>query len=349
MRLIKVGSFLILCWLAASPNPARAGGLGEEGLQPVFDGKYVRIPLPLSAASARTWIALHETMVKPPPDQAPLKDVLKLVRDALRGKVDKPSEIELYIDPLTLAEEGLTPETVIHPPFVGPAEVSLDTYLTFVLRPFIFTHFAHDKLVIVESPCDDCPGEATATAPEAWTWLVLHEVIPLKFADGATLEDVLKAIQRATVGKGKEGRGLVIHANPIGLREAEKELSSMVAIDLERAPLCTALGLVLQQLGLRFHVREDGVLVVTNREDEEVGPMDATWALDQYQMDRYVSFYDRGNDELEIGQLKRELAKHPAPAGPAKPAETGQGFRSLRPEPAGITPRQRRGHRSPRH
>lgn len=324
MRLLRAATFtLILTSLSLPLRPADGGGFGG-GEFPADDPpkgvKYEPVRLPLSAKSARTWITLRETMVKPSPDQTPLAMVIQSLRDATRGKGPR---LRIYIDPASLHESEITMTTPIAAPFVGEDEVSLNTYLGFILKPFGLTHRVHDNLVVIDSPCDDCPAPVEVSAAEAWTWLLLHEEVPLHFPDETPLNDVLKAIHEGTVGKGPGGRGLVIHLDPTGLREARKATDSPVTIDMEDVPLCTSLGLVLNQLGLGFRVREDGVLVVTHLtvSDENL-LMDEFETLEAYQLERYSSFWERHN--AKAASRKRDDPDRPLKKSFFGPEETSK-------------------------
>jgi hypothetical protein len=306
-------------------------------------------PTPPTPASAKTWIALHETMVKTLPDKTPFGEVIAAIRAALRGPQGEPPEVEIYLEPISLEEYELTMTTPILSPFVGQVEVSVHTYLTYILRPFSLIHYAHDRLVIVTSPCDDCPGEPTATANEAWTWRLLHEVVPLKFPDGVALVDLLETIQRGTVGKGKNGHGLVIYVDPLGLKEVGKQLSSSVSIDLENSPLCTALGLALKTIDLAFRVRGDGIIEVTSRGGERLGPMDVTETMYHYQLERYWGFHEAQDAEAAERELERkERAKPQGKDEPEKASGTGDGFRSPRPRKHRAADEHRRVRRTQR-
>lgn len=327
---------LALLALFAAPIPGHGGGFGGGASEPevkaaadeMAEAEYQPVRLPLSAAAARTWIALHETMVKPPADGTPFGEVIAALKAAARGKAAE-APFEWYLGPTELKEGEITMTTPISSPFVGREEVSLQTYLGFLLKPHGLEHVVHDGLLVIEIPCDDCPRKLAVTAAEAWAWRVLHEVVPLHFPDATPLKDVLEAAQRATAGKGKGGRGLVIHADPLGLREAEKNLDAPVSIDLERAPLCTALGLILQQLGLEFSVRGDGVVFITNRggdDEEDSYLMDEAEAVASVQGLRYALFHEERNNRAEMRMLQKRLA-HPDPTGKPAVGVPAHGFR----------------------
>ncbi len=85
----------------------------------------------------------------------------------------------------------------------------------------------------------------------------------MRFPVETPLEDVLEYIKSAT--KGPNDNGLPMYVDPVGLNEAEKTMTSPVAINLEGIPLKTSLRLALRQLGLYYYVR-DGLLTVTSGE-----------------------------------------------------------------------------------
>jgi hypothetical protein len=312
MRPLRLASLVLtlglLAWCGQPPCRGQFVEFGEGGMIEEQEGEYQPVSLPISAKAARTWIALHETMIRPLPDQTPFGAIIKAVKALVRGKDGKSPPFEFYLDPVELAVVGLTMETPMASSFVGDQEVSVYQNLQLLLRWSPLVCIVHDGIVIIETPCDDCPGYPKVTTSEAWTWLVLHEVVPLSFPNETPLQEVLQAIQRATIGKGKEGRGLAIYVDPIALRDAKKTPGTKVTIELEHVPLRASLGLILKQVDLGFRVREDGILIISNR-DEVDSPMDeAQLALD-YQFARYGSFHDRRNSRQELRRLEAKLLK----------------------------------------
>jgi hypothetical protein len=94
----------------------------------------------------------------------------------------------------------------------------------------------------------------------------LTQCVPMRFTTPTTLEEVLKYVREAT--RGPDGAPIPIFVDPIGLKEAEKSMTSTVTgIDLEGVMLRTSLRLCLRQLDLVF-VAKDGVLLITSQEDE---------------------------------------------------------------------------------
>ncbi len=128
------------------------------------DKKPASWPPPMSARAAATWIALYETMIRPPPDRTPLRDVIRLLREATRGKDGKGREIDFRFKEGALEEAEVTLDAPVASPFVGQPEVSVDTYLKYVLHQFIWERYVHDGFVVIDSPCDDCEGYATVSA-----------------------------------------------------------------------------------------------------------------------------------------------------------------------------------------
>ncbi len=109
----------------------------------------------------------------------------------------------------------------------------------------------------------------------AETWEKLGQPIPMSFPNETPLEDVVKYIKSATTEKGDDDdHGLAVYIDPIGLQEAEKTPTSPVRIDLEDVPLSTSLELLLKQLGMKFYVQKDGIVVITSESNEDA-PVEA--------------------------------------------------------------------------
>jgi hypothetical protein len=105
-------------------------------------------------------------------------------------------------------------------------------------------------------------------------WLKLQEKIPLAFPIETSLEDVLKSIQQSTIDKTDFPEGIPYYINPIGLQEADKTSTSTMMINLKGISLATSLKLALDQIGLAFWIHPDGLLVITNKESEDI-PVEA--------------------------------------------------------------------------
>lgn len=82
----------------------------------------------------------------------------------------------------------------------------------------------------------------------------------MSFREGTELRDILNYIKLSTT---TPGFGVSSMIDPVGLREAERNLSSPVVIDIEGVPLVTTLRLILDQIGLVYQVK-DGVLIISS-------------------------------------------------------------------------------------
>ena len=98
----------------------------------------------------------------------------------------------------------------------------------------------------------------------------LDKVVAMNFPNETPLEDVLKYIKESTADA--KGKTIPIYVSPKALQESEKTMTSPVTIDLEDIPLRTTLRLLLDQIELRYLVR-DGILYITNGSDDE-DPLD---------------------------------------------------------------------------
>jgi hypothetical protein len=319
---------LVLGSLAWTPQPNLGGGEDDREFAERDEGGFRPPRLPVSARSARTWIKLHETMVKPLPDETPFGEAIQALREATRGRDGKEPPIDFFFDLDGLSQVDMTVSSPVNPPILGREAVSLDTYLSLMLDDLDLVHRVDEGVVIIQAPCEDCPCHRTVTAPEARTWLLLHEVVPLKFGPGgeATWPDGLEAIRRATAGK--DGRGLLIHVAPMRFK-GEVNITSVIpeSIVLEQAPLCTSLGLLLGPFGMGFHVREDGVVFVSG-ELERSSPRDADEVSRRYLRARYDLHRERRKSALPGGEERRheKSAGDIPPNSPRNPrSETGPG------------------------
>jgi hypothetical protein len=129
--------------------------------------------------------------------------------------------------------------------------------------------FTHDFGPDVEQP----PRRSMAAQPTpkgpmsaraAKTWERLAKDTNFRFADETPFEEVLKYIKAASATEGADDPGLPIYVDPVGLQEAEKTMTAPITIDLDDVPIKSGLELLLKQLGLRFFVRDDGILVITS-------------------------------------------------------------------------------------
>jgi len=88
----------------------------------------------------------------------------------------------------------------------------------------------------------------------------LDEPIAMNFPNETPLEDVLKYIKQAS--QGNNDPGFPIYVDPRGLKDADKTMHSVVALDLEGVPVKTTLRLLLKQVGLAYCLK-DGLLFIS--------------------------------------------------------------------------------------
>ncbi len=111
------------------------------------------------------------------------------------------------------------------------------------------------------------------TVAETKVWLKLQEKVTFDFPKDATLDEVIKHVQKSTVDKTDFPDGIPIYVDPQGLQDADKTMASTVQICLKGIPLTTTLKLTLRQLGLGYWVNHDGLLIITYIEADEM-PVD---------------------------------------------------------------------------
>ncbi|WP_422924417.1 RNA polymerase sigma factor [Singulisphaera sp. PoT] len=101
----------------------------------------------------------------------------------------------------------------------------------------------------------------------------LEQPISMTFPNETPLEDVLKYLKSATMSGNEPG--VAVYVDPIGLKEVDASMTSVVTLDLEGIPVKTSLRLLLKQLRLAYCVK-DGVLIISSvngimQELEEAG------------------------------------------------------------------------------
>lgn len=93
----------------------------------------------------------------------------------------------------------------------------------------------------------------------------LDRTVPMRFPEETPIEEVVKYVVEAT--RAKDGRAVPVDIDPIALQEVEKTPQSPVRLDLDGLPLRATLRLALDQLDLRYLVR-DGLLLITSQTGE---------------------------------------------------------------------------------
>ena len=110
-------------------------------------------------------------------------------------------------------------------------------------------------------------------------------MVAIPFQNETPLQDVLAFVKKSTKTDGT--RDLQIYVDPAALQQAEKTPTSPVSLEIDGIPLSSSLSLMLKQIGLRFYVHDEGMVVITNEEsDDEANDGDDPSAkiLDQISM-----------------------------------------------------------------
>jgi hypothetical protein len=187
----------------------------------------------------------------------PLGEVLSYVTKATAEAGD--TGVPIYVDPaaLTQAEVPITTPVTYESEEGEPLNASLAT----VLGRLWLTYRVENGLLRVEwrgyRLLDRDPQTKVILAR-------LQEKIDLTF-EKTPLEDVLTHIKQAT-SKGKDGKGIPIYVDPLGLQEADKTLTTPISFTAKGEPLKSSLARLLRSIDLTYVVK-DGFLMVTSSED----------------------------------------------------------------------------------
>jgi hypothetical protein len=206
------------------------------------------------------------------PRETPLESVLNDIRKATAGP--DGAGIPIYVDPVGLQEAE---RTITSPVTIDVEGIPLKTTLGLVLRSLGLDYCVAGGVLYIS-----CIGEGETLAEavggfrrtitdgsreSAAVMAKLGAPIPVRFLKETPLDSVCKYITDAT--RGPNSPGIPVFADPIGLQEAERTITSPVVIDIEGVPLRTTLQLMLGQLGLTYYV-EKGLLKITADGDEFV-------------------------------------------------------------------------------
>ena len=110
------------------------------------------------------------------------------------------------------------------------------------------------------APADPTPRAAANQLKSLAILKTLDQQVAMNFAEATPLDAVLKHVKASTRSP-EFPRGIDIYVDPIGLKEVAQSLDARVTIDLAGVPLRRTLTLILGQLGLRYQVREDMILI----------------------------------------------------------------------------------------
>jgi hypothetical protein len=222
---------------------------------------------PTAKVSTRTraiLTKLEQRVSMPFPNETPLDDVLKYVKQAtIKGQNDPG--LPIYVDPLGLRDTNrrLTSSIVLNVKD-SPLKVTLPQ----VLKQLDLVYVVKDEVLFISSrkgiylekketliPARDASPK-TKEVLEKLEW-----PISMTFPEETPLDDLLKYIKQATTTA--TFAGIPILVDPLGLREVDKSLASNIQIDLEGVPLKTTLRLMLKQLDLAYIV-ENGKLLISS-------------------------------------------------------------------------------------
>jgi hypothetical protein len=89
----------------------------------------------------------------------------------------------------------------------------------------------------------------------------LARPISVRFRE-APLSVAIQTIKKETRGPDFPD-GIPIYVDPVGLQESEKTMDSPVELEVTGVPIRTSLGLMLDQLGMKYMIK-DGLLLITN-------------------------------------------------------------------------------------
>ncbi len=146
-------------------------------------------------------------------------------------------------------------------------------------------------------------------------WAKLQEKISMNFPSDTPLEDVKKYIEQSTQDE-KAGIpvGIPIYVDPQGLQDADKTMASTIVINLEGMPLHLTLDLILKQLNLGYFVNNEGLLIVTHREESDVSANPTLQILKE--MEALKAEIRLLRDEIRTAKVPEVSEKPQAPARP---------------------------------
>ena len=185
------------------------------------------------------------------------------------------SGVPIYVDPIGLVEAEKSMTSTVRN--IDLEDLPLNETLPLALEQLDMAYCVRDDILIITSKKSvDAVANEKATvvadvSPKNTAILeILDMPIPMSFEQDTTLEDLLDYIKKATT-RGEAPLARRIYADPIGLQEAEKSMTSTVrGMDVEGVPLKTTLRLMLKQLDLAFIVK-DGMLVINSLERFKAG------------------------------------------------------------------------------
>jgi len=132
--------------------------------------------------------------------------------------------------------------------------------------------------VVLEAPPTIYLSAPPMSRDAARTYARLQEKVGMNFPTDTPLDEVKRYIEEVTAEKDDPNSGVPLFFEPQGLQDADKTMQSTVSLAFKRPiPLATSLKLILDQVGLKYSIQEDGIVVVTSKDGDstpaEAGPL----------------------------------------------------------------------------
>lgn len=157
---------VLLSMGAHPPLPPRESAEGPGDLDSVLPNLYhVKAP-PRTVAETKTWLALQKVVPMNFPDETPLKDIVKFIRESTRdANSGFPKGIPIYVDPQGLQDVDTTMDAPVTIDLDG---MPLGKTLRLAIRPLgLVADIDKDGLlVITSSGCND--GEPVPDDYASW-------------------------------------------------------------------------------------------------------------------------------------------------------------------------------------
>ena len=320
LRVAAFTTAALACYSASAQTPMPESVPGSEP-----DPYPRRSPRTLSGAAAKTWLRLASPIALPFEKETPLADVLKFIRKATAGPKD--SGLAIFVDPAALRKNKATMSS---PVSISVEGVALSTSLNLLLKQLNLAYGVQDDGVIFAGNKGEIPFSQgrPVTKAQAEVWVRLDRRVDVPFEKAASLDECVKFLKASTLEKGNDV-GVSVFVDPISLMEHDIKADARMTLGARGLPLSGALSLLLNQLDLCFHVRRDGVVVITHKDGNR---NDDTERDETPDLRAVVEGHS-----AEIAKLRREVqalragagpkAGATTPATPGSPTGTGAGFR----------------------
>ena len=271
--LLAVGSVSLLIGTAgftqekSKANSSEIVQVSQEGQVPGSGGRPIGAKAsetpPVSARTKAILAKLDEPITMSFPNETPLGDVLKYIKQATTSPTFPG--LPIYVDPVGLRETDRTLTSTIT---FDVENTPLRVMLTHILAQLGLAYAVKDDVLIVSSDkgIDRERKETAVFAQDAMprtkaVLAKLDEPIAMSFLNETPLRDVLSYMKQATMTS--TFAGVPVYVDPLGLKETDRSLDSTISIDLDSVPLKTTLRLLLKQVDLAYVVK-DGLLIISS-------------------------------------------------------------------------------------